>query len=283
MDAVVGARWGFALLLVAGALSCANDQNALARVGRQALELEPFQGYVGEVTGEAWQGVNTRVAERLLDQYMDQEVVLEAARQRGVGGLPDDARLAPAKVRLLVDELCGSPPEPAAADVEAAVELGMGKTLPVRAHVRQLLVDSPELAQAARDRLAAGEGFVEISREVSRAPNATDGGEIGFIHQGSLPAEIDGVIFSLEAGEISDPVQGPSGYHVFQVLERQPEGPPDRRAVEAAVRIELTQQAARNHVRDCIRKLASEVGVEVYAQRLWFPYGGRYADGQNDA
>jgi parvulin-like peptidyl-prolyl isomerase len=283
MDAVVGVRCGFALLLVAGSLSCADDQDALARVGRQRLELAPFQEYVGEVTGEAWQGVNTRVAARLLDQYMDQEVVLEAARQRQVGGLSDDVRLAPTKVRHLVDELCGSPPEPATADVEAAVARRLEETRPVRAHVRQLLVDDPENALVARDRLAAGEGFVEISREVSRAPNASDGGELGFIDQGSLPPEIDSVIFSLAEGEISDPVQGPSGFHVFQVLERLPAGPPDRREVEAAVRIELTQQAARKHVRDCVGMLASEVGVEVFVQQLWFPYGGRYAEGQNDA
>jgi parvulin-like peptidyl-prolyl isomerase len=283
MDAVFVARCGLALLVAGGALSCAKNQDALARVGGTWLELQPFQEFVGEVTGEIWQGANTRVAERLLDQYMDQQVVIEAARQRRVASGAAEGPVSPAEVRRLLDELCGPAPGPAAAELETEVARRMKRTRPVRAHVRQLLVDSPEDAQAARERLDAGEDFVEISREVSRAPNASEGGELGFLEQGSLPPEIDEVIFSLAAGEISDPVQGPSGYHVFQVLELAAAGPPDRQSIEAAVRIELTQRAARTHERDCVHRLASEVGVEVNVNRLWFPYGGRYAKGQKDA
>ena len=103
MDAVVGARCGLALLLVAGVLSCARNQDALARVGDNWLELGPFQEYVGEVTGEVWQSANTRVAERLLDQYMDQQVVVEAARQRRVGPAVNGSQVSPAEVRRLGD------------------------------------------------------------------------------------------------------------------------------------------------------------------------------------
>ena len=132
-------------------------------------------------------------------------------------------------------------------------------------------------------RLLNGEDFVEVSRQMSRAPNAAEGGELGFFDQGSLTPEIDEVIFSLEPGEFSEPVQGPSGYHVFQVLEAVPAGPPDRAVVEATVRTEFVQKSMREHTQGCVRKLASEIGVEIHGDHLWFPYTGRYAEGKTDA
>ena len=135
----------------------------------------------------------------------------------------------------------------------------------------------------ARRRLLEGEDFVSVSRQLSRAPNAADGGELGFFDQGSLPPEIDEVVFSLEPGEYSEPVQGPSGFHVFQVLESVPAGPPHLAEVEAAVRTEFVQKRMREHTVECIRSLGAEIGVEIYEKHLWFPYTGRYAEEQTDA
>ncbi|MCK5375654.1 MAG: peptidylprolyl isomerase [Acidobacteria bacterium] len=276
-------RCGLVLLALAGALSCGVDEDVLAQVGRQRLYMAPFQVYVGEVTGEIWQGVDTRAASRLLDQYLDQQVILEAARQKDVGDVSEEGRQRPREMRLLLEELCGTAPSPPESMVEEEVARRASELRPARAHVRQMLVDSQEQAEAARERLIAGNDFVEISREVSRAPNAAAGGELGFVDQGGLPPEIDEVIFSLAAGEISDPVQSPSGYHVFQVLEVVPAGPPDHRELEVAVRAELRRKATRTHLRQCIRDLASEIGVEVQTRRLWFPYRGKYAEEQDEA
>lgn len=265
------------------ALSCARDDDAMAWVGDQRLEFEGFQEYLVEVSGEAWQGVGARVSSRLLDQYIDRKVVLEAAGARGVQGVVDERALSPRDLRRLMVELCGEAPEPDPVTIENEVSKRMEAELPAQAHVRQILVDTLDDAVAARERLAGGTEFVEVSREVSRAPNAHDGGELGFFYQGSLPPEIDRVVFSLAPGAISEPVQGTSGYHVFQVLEVVEPGPPVRSEVEASVRAELGEQATRTHTRGCIAELALEVGVRVNASRLWFPYEGRYMEGRSDA
>lgn len=263
--------------------SCTRDDSALASIGDQRLELETFQEYLVEVTGEPWQGVGARVSSRLLDQYIDRKVVLEAAGARGVRGVVDERALSPRELRRLMVELCGEAPEPDPFTIENEVLKRMGAELPAQAHVRQILVDTLDDAVAARERLAGGADFVEVSREVSRAPNAHDGGELGFFYQGSLPPEIDRVVFSLAPGAISEPVQGTSGYHVFQVLEVVEPGPPVLSEVEASVRAELGEQATRAHTRGCIAELALEVGVRVNASRLWFPYEGRYTEGRSDA
>lgn len=275
-------RWCLAAVSLGVAFGCGGEEQALARVGGRNVDLAPFQEYVEEVTGEAWQGVNARVTSRLLDQFLDRQLVLEAARRRDLQ--PDTASsvLGPREIQGLLDELCEPPPQPAETEISAEVARRLEVIRPAQVHVRQVLVDSYDQALAARQRLAVGEDFVEVSRELSRAPNAADGGELGFFDQGSLTPEIDEVIFSLEAGSFSDPVQGPSGYHIFQVLEVVPEGPPNRDEVQKEVYAEFAQRVAREHTRRCISGLVSETGVEVYEKVLWFPYSGRYAEDRNN-
>lgn len=265
-------------LVLALTVSCGIDQNTLASIGDRRIELVPFQTYVGEVTGEAWQAVSARVTSRLLDQYLDRQIVLEAARRRDVNLSGISTEVGPSEVQWLLDELCGPAPEPPEAEIFSEVERKAEELRPAKAHVRQLLLDNHEEGLEALQRLSAGEDFIEVSRQVSRAPNASDGGELGFFDNGSLPPEIDEVIFSLAPGEFSEPVQGPSGYHVFQVLEVIPEGPPDLAEVEAGVRTVFAQKMVREHIQGCIGGLASEVGVEIYDKHLWFPYTGRYGE-----
>jgi hypothetical protein len=265
------------------AMSCAREDDAMAFVGDQRLELAEFQDYVAEVSGEAWEGAESRVCSRLLDQFIDRKVVLAAARSRDVLTAADTDSMSPSELRKIMAQLCGESPKPDAAAVEAEVGRRAQIELPARAHVRQILVDTLEEAQTARRRLLDGADFVEVSREVSRAPNAGDGGELGFFFQDSLPPEIDRVVFSLAPGAISEPVQGTSGYHVFQVLEVVEPGLPNRAEVEASVRAELELQAAREHTRGCVSELAAKIGVRVKSDRLWFPYRGRYMEGRGHA
>jgi peptidyl-prolyl cis-trans isomerase C len=272
-------RWVLLGLAMTLNVSCGAKGNALANVGGQRLEIEPFQTYVGEVTGEAWQAVSARVTSRLLDQYLDRQVVLEAARRRELEVSAVTSVMGPSEVQWLMDELCGAAPDTSPEEIASEVARRAEATRPARAHVRQLLVDSHEQGLEALQRLSAGESFVEVSRQLSRAPNAAEGGELGFFDQGSLPPEIDEVIFSVAPGAFSEPVQGPSGYHVFQVLEVIPAGPPDLAEVEAVVRTELAQIRVREHIQGCVHGLASEIGIEIYDKHLWFPYTGRYAEG----
>ncbi len=259
-------------------LGCGTDEGVVAVVGDDTVELAVFQEHLVAATGEAWQGVTGPVASRLLDQFIDQEVVVAAAGRSGEGVVPIEPGARSARVRLLLDDLCGPPSPPAEEVVEAEIAAAQVVSRPARASVRQMLLDTQEAATAARQQLDDGMDFVELSRLVSRAPNAAGGGELGILTQGGLSDNLDEVIFALKAGEISAPVPGPSGYHIFQVLEVVPAGPPPRGEIEPDVRRRLGEIAARKHAAECVQRLASEVGVNVNHNRLWFDYQGRYAE-----
>ncbi|MCU0232485.1 MAG: peptidylprolyl isomerase [Thermoanaerobaculales bacterium] len=275
-------RAWFVALAGCAVLACGREDDALARVGEQRLALEAFQSHVAEATGEPWQRAGSAVASRLLDQYLDRKVLLEAARLREPATPVDEATLGPAQLQRLVQRLCGDAPAPDPAGVARDTAARMQEVVPARAEVRQILVGTLEEAQAARRRLDSGADFVALSREISRAPNAAEGGGLGTVFEDSLPPEIEEVVFSLAPGGISRPIQGPTGYHLFQVLELVPAGPPVQAEVEATVRAELAQRIAREHARECVRTLAAEIGVRVNPGRMWFAYDGRYLEGRRN-
>jgi parvulin-like peptidyl-prolyl isomerase len=275
MDAACLVRWSV-VLFGAAACACGVGENVVARVGDHEIDVESLQEYLEGVTGIGWQEVERRVASRLLDQLIDQEVVAAAAQGDGESVVPEDPAARSAAVRSLLRDLCGPVPQIPQEVVDDEVARRLKQVQPARAHVRQLLLEDLEQAEAAKRRLDQGEDFGRISLEVSKAPNSEGGGELGYVVQGTLPPDLDEVIFAMEPGATSQPVPSPAGYHIFQVLEVVPEGPPRRAEVELAARRDLGERHSRDFARACVEGLAAEVGVTMFQDHLWFRYEGRY-------
>jgi peptidyl-prolyl cis-trans isomerase SurA len=47
------------------------------------------------------------------------------------------------------------------------------------------------------------------------------GGDLGWLNQGDLPSPLEQALLNLEVHDISQPVRGPSGIHIFMLRERQ--------------------------------------------------------------
>jgi len=78
-------------------------------------------------------------------------------------------------------------------------------------------------AQAVLERLRAGEDFAEAARETSDdSGSAATGGELGWVERGMMVAPFEDALFSMQVGEISEPVKSPFGYHIIELEEVQP-------------------------------------------------------------
>ncbi len=250
----------------------------MARVGSQWVELAQLQSFVEQGSGEPWPRVDERVATRLFDQLLERRVLLQVADREH----PELLHGGSTSLETLVDALCPPPEAPDAVEVERLVRELEREPQPTRVRARQLLLRSRVSAEEARKRLLEGEPFEELSAEMSQAPNAAQGGGLGVVAEGDLPPSFDDAIFSLEAGGVSEAVEGPAGYHIFQVLERFEEGATDRRAVRERVVQQLRQEARRTSFASCLRAMADDLGVTVYEERLWFRYDGRYVEATDE-
>lgn len=118
--------------------------------------------------------------------------------------------------------------------------------------------------QAAQDIKADPSRFAEIARERSQDPgSASQGGDLGWIGQGTLVPEVEQSVFGLDRGQISDVVESPFGYHVVTVTDVQPASikPLDQ------VRDEITSQIRTQLASARFADMASQLTNLVYDQR----------------
>ncbi len=75
-----------------------------------------------------------------------------------------------------------------------------------------------ELVAAIR----AGEAFDQVAAEHSTHGSAQDGGRLGKVHGGQLPAEVQTAVEQLSPGELTDPVRTLEGYAIFRLNAQIP-------------------------------------------------------------
>ena len=87
---------------------------------------------------------------------------------------------------------------------------------------RHILVETEEEANAAYDRLKAGEEFAVVAQEVSKdTGSAARGGDLDWQPRSFFVTEFADAAFSQKIGEIGKPVKTDFGYHIIQVIARE--------------------------------------------------------------
>jgi peptidyl-prolyl cis-trans isomerase SurA len=98
-------------------------------------------------------------------------------------------------------------------------------------------------AQAIQDRLAAGEDFGALAREVSEAGTRAEGGLIGPLGRDDLSAQLAEVAFSIPVGSVSAPLEAPYGFHLLKVESRTDDRTPPLDEVRDRLRELLERRA----------------------------------------
>jgi foldase protein PrsA len=91
--------------------------------------------------------------------------------------------------------------------------------MPDKVRCAHILVKSQTEAKVVQERLAKGESFGEVAKQVSLCPSGKKGGDLGKFGRGQMVKEFEVCAFKLEKGQTSEPVKTQFGYHIIKRLE----------------------------------------------------------------
>mgnify|MGYP000898528634 FL=1 len=93
---------------------------------------------------------------------------------------------------------------------------------PEQIQASHILVDDEETAKEVKQKLNEGADFTQLAAQYSKdTNNAHYGGQLGYFERGRMVEEFEQAAFSMEIGEISDPVKTDFGYHIIKVTDRK--------------------------------------------------------------
>ena len=94
---------------------------------------------------------------------------------------------------------------------------------PGQVKARHILVTDPNVAKQVLAKVKAGGNWDALAKQYSTDPSSKDkGGDLGYFGRGQMVPQFEAAAFGAKVGQIVGPVKSPFGYHVIQVLERDP-------------------------------------------------------------
>lgn len=236
----------------------------------------------------------TGVAKSLLVRRL----LAQQAEAQGLAAKPESTealRIARETVlaEAMVDQLAAAKlADTAAVEAQArAMYQANQKTfqLPERVHARHILIlakpsDPAEMAAAEKKagdlmaQLKSGADFAKLAEEHSGDyASAKRGGDLGLFARNDMVAEFTQAAFALKnPGDLAGPVRTAFGYHILQLIDKQP---PGRRPFEE-VRDQLLYEVRMTIRNEAAAEAARKIGAEA---KLDEPAVRAFADAQRNA
>jgi len=141
------------------------------------------------------------------------QVRSEIAWQRIVNGLYGSRiRISDAQIDETLNQITANASKPnynvAEIYIEASPEIGG-------------IEGATEGANAMITQVQGGAPFALLAQQFSSAASAARGGAVGWVREGELRPEIDGIIKQMTPGSISKPIQVPGGVYVVALIDKK--------------------------------------------------------------
>jgi peptidyl-prolyl cis-trans isomerase C len=121
-----------------------------------------------------------------------------------------------------------------------------------------ILVETEEEAKELVTALEGGADFAALAKEKSTGPSGPNGGDLGWFGLGMMVAPFEQAVLTLEAGEVSAPVQTQFGWHVIKLNESRLKNAPSL----DDERDELASGIEESAIRDNLAALEAAATVE---------------------
>ncbi len=111
-----------------------------------------------------------------------------------------------------------------------------------------ILVETEEDAAAIKAEIDGGMDFTEVAKTRSTGPSGPNGGELGWFGLGMMVEPFETAVISMEAGEVSGPVQTQFGWHIIKLNETRMADAPALDDVRDELAAEVQEQAVMDRV-----------------------------------
>jgi parvulin-like peptidyl-prolyl isomerase len=274
---VLGALGGAALAgagLTAPTHSGGPPEGVVALVNGEPIRADDYARMVQAVANDKRDPLTAADRRRVLDRLVEEELLVQ--RGLALGLARQDRRVRADLTTTVIDSVAGDANEREPSDEEVEAFYAANRdffTGPGRVRVRQVFVrvttptDPAALARAedAARRLRAGEGCATVAAELGDAPLAA-------LPDAALPpAKLRDYVgptalraaLELDEGAVSDPVRSGTGYHVLQLVERQPDAVPALAEIRPEVVAEWRRRAGERALRAYLDELRANASVVV--------------------
>ena len=300
------------LLLLAGACRSAGEggaaapaEDAVATIAGEAVPRAEFEAYVADLLrteSEEPAEESPELMSRLLDRFLDEELVVREARRRGMDVAEREVTEALRKLQSPENAEASRPPEEQARsrermrrslvmrkfrEEEILKGLSVGQDeigvyydahrdefqQPARLVLRQIMVEDAAEAKTIHDDLVRDPSrFQEIAEKRSVAPDA---GRPRAYAEADLPSEVVAAVSAVPVGRPSEVVSNREGSRIFLVDSRQPERLVGVEEASDQIRFTLLQEKGRQAYDSYIGRLREQAGLVIHEEKISFPYRRR--------
>lgn len=92
-----------------------------------------------------------------------------------------------------------------------------GDKLVTEVRASHILVGSEQEANNLLSQINSGTSFESLAQQHSQCPSGKKGGDLGFFGKGQMVPAFETTAFSMQPGQVSQPIKTQFGYHIIKV------------------------------------------------------------------
>jgi len=269
------------------------DANIILTIDNENFTNKQFKEFIkSRYPDFSFKDINARLASRIFDMFIEHKTVMHSVEQANIK--MDQAEIANyLEETTLPPDLESNPwlKESAKAqkylyfklykdiDVgDAEIQLYYNRNIvdyrkSTEVFLFQIVVKDKAKAYEIRETLSKSpEQFEELAKKNSTSIEAKDGGSMGYFEKGTLPKDMEDVVFALELNTISPVVESPYGFHIFKVTKIKKERQLFLEAVKNQIKNKLLAEKLGAAYEDFLTGLKVELNINAKYQSLFFPY-----------
>lgn len=242
----------------------------LAKIGSKSITDSDLKNLIGNVSEGQKQQINSdpEIKNRMIDNLVVEELFVQQAEKTGVTKDKDyQQALDRARRQILAQRYLQKTIQPKITDanVKAFFEKNKQRYSQDEVHAQHVLLKDEAEAKEVYQKAKAGEDFETLAKKYSKDPSAqTNGGDLGFFTRTRMVPQFADKAFSMQKGEISEPVKSPFGWHVIKVIDKRPGKPVKFDDIKDQVRQDFQNES----INDLIASLKKSNKVVIHEEKL---------------